>query len=76
MEMAQEYGAARGIEVYTEIQLPSHTASIHHSFPELIVAYKQQPWDEYAMEPSAGQLKLKSEGVREIVPRLLDVVLP
>lgn len=76
VQHVQQFGEDRGVEVYFEIDLPGHTASIHHSFPELIVAYKQKPWDQYAMEPPAGQLKLKSNSVRDFISRLFDDFLP
>lgn len=76
VQKVQEHGELWGVEVYFEIDLPGHTASIHHSFPELIVAYGQEPWHQYAMEPPAGQLKLNSDAVRDFIRRLFDDVLP
>jgi hexosaminidase len=76
VERIQSRGQDLGVEVYFEIDLPGHTGSIHHSFPDLIVAYNQQPWDRYAMEPPAGQLKLKSEAVRDFISSLFDDFLP
>lgn len=76
VEKVQQFGEDRGIEVYFEIDLPGHTASIHHAFPELILAYNKQPWNQFAKEPPAGQLKLKSEEVRDFIGRLFDDFLP
>ena len=76
VEAIQKFGKDRGIEVYFEIDLPGHTASVHHAFPELIVGYKQAPWNQFAKEPPAGQLKLKSDGVRDFISRLLEDLLP
>ncbi|KAH6884454.1 glycoside hydrolase superfamily [Thelonectria olida] len=76
VEHVQQFGQDRGIEVYFEIDLPGHSASVHHSFPELVVAYNQQPWTQYAKEPPAGQLKLKSKLVRDFISRLFDDLLP
>ena len=63
----QEHGAFLGVEVYIEIDMPGHTASIHHGYPNPITAYNQQPWDPYAMEPPSGQLKLNSPEVRKFL---------
>ncbi|MCJ1319801.1 N-acetyl-glucosamine-6-phosphate deacetylase [Xylographa vitiligo] len=72
----QEYGKSIGIEVYLEIDLPGHTASIHHSYPELITAYDIQPWESYAAEPPSGQLKLNSSSVTLFLTTLLSDLFP
>lgn len=72
---AQEHGMYHGVEVYLEIDLPGHTASIHHSYPELITAYNK-PWATFAQEPPAGQLKLNSPAVYDFLATLLKDLLP
>ncbi|MCJ1387987.1 N-acetyl-glucosamine-6-phosphate deacetylase [Xylographa bjoerkii] len=72
----QEYGQSLGVEVYLEIDLPGHTASIHHSYPELITAYNRQPWEPYAAEPPSGQLKLNSPFVTLFLMALLSDLFP
>jgi hexosaminidase len=72
----QEYGLMRAVSVYLEIDLPGHTASIFHAFPDLITAYNQQPWEPYALEPPSGQLKLNSPEVRPFITTLLNDLLP
>lgn len=72
----QEYGALRGIEVYVEIDMPGHTASIWHAYPELITAYDQRPWERYAAEPPSGQLKLNSPDVLVFLDKLFNDLLP
>ncbi|MCJ1382086.1 N-acetyl-glucosamine-6-phosphate deacetylase [Xylographa soralifera] len=72
----QAYGQSLGVEVYLEIDLPGHTASIHHSYPELITAYNQQPWEPYAAEPPSGQLKLNSPFVTLFLTILLSDLFP
>lgn len=74
LEQVQKYGLYHGIEVYLEIDLPGHTASIHHSHPDLITAYNK-PWATYAMEPPAGQLKLNSLDVPPFLTTLLNDLL-
>ncbi len=54
----QEYGEYLGVEVYVEIDLPRHTASISQAYPDLIIVFNQQPWSPYAQELPSGQLKL------------------
>ncbi|MCJ1287844.1 N-acetyl-glucosamine-6-phosphate deacetylase [Xylographa opegraphella] len=72
----QEYGKSVGIEVYLEIDMPGHTASIHHSYPELITAYNIQPWESYAAEPPSGQLKLNSSAVTHFLTKILSDLFP
>lgn len=72
----QEYGALRGVEVYVEIDMPGHTASIWHAYPELVTAYDQRPWEPYAAEPPSGQLKLNSPQVLVFLDKLFNDLLP
>lgn len=62
--------------MFVEIDVPGHTGSIHHSFPDLIVAYNQQPWEEWAAQPPAGQLKLNDPAVDQFLKTLLNDILP
>ena len=75
LHQVQKHGLYHGVEVYLEIDLPGHTASIHHAYPDLITAYNK-PWDKYAMEPPAGQLKLNSPDVASFLSTLLTDLLP
>jgi hexosaminidase len=76
LKEVQDYGSDRGVEVYIEIDLPGHTASVHHAYPNLITAYNQQPWEPFAAEPPSGQLKLNSVEVTEFLTTLLRDLLP
>lgn len=76
LKEVQEYGIYRGVEVYIEIDLPGHTASIFHAYPSLITAYNQQPWEPYAAEPPSGQLKLNSPEVPPFLNTLFNDLLP
>ncbi|KAK2755771.1 N-acetyl-glucosamine-6-phosphate deacetylase [Arachnomyces sp. PD_36] len=71
-----EHGASWGIQVYIEIDMPGHTASIYHSYPDLITAYDQRPWKPYACEPPSGQLQLNSDKVTSFLSTLFDDLLP
>lgn len=76
LEAVQSYGMVYCIEVFLEVGVPGHTASIHHAFPDLITGYDLRPWEEYAAEPPSGQLKLNSPKVHEFMKTLLDDLLP
>ncbi len=77
IQQIQRHAALRGIEVILEVDMPGHTSSIGHAFPELITAFNIQPnWETYAAEPPSGQLKLNSSAVHSFVGKLLDDLLP
>lgn len=75
LEEVQRQGLYHGVEVYLEIDMPGHTASVFHSHPDLITAFNKA-WDVYAQEPPSGQLKLNSPEVRDFLSSLLDDLLP
>ena len=72
----QQYGLERGISVFIEIDMPGHTASIAHAFPDLIAAFNEFDWDTFAGEPPSGQLKLNSTAVDTFIEDLLADLLP
>jgi hexosaminidase len=73
----QRYGALRGVEVFLEIDMPGHTSSIYHAYPNLISAFNIQPgWTTYAAEPPSGTLKLNSSAVNGFLETVLNDVLP
>jgi hexosaminidase len=73
----QRHAALQGVQVITEIDMPGHTSSIYHAFPELIAAFDMQPdWDTYAAEPPSGTLKLNSTAVDDFLETLFDDLLP
>ncbi|KAJ5772732.1 Beta-hexosaminidase subunit alpha/beta [Penicillium paradoxum] len=76
IEDIQVYGVYRGIEVIIEIDMPGHTTSVGFSHPELITAFRQEPWQNYCSEPPCGQLKLNSTLVHDFVTTLLNDILP
>lgn len=75
LEEVQAYGLSRGVEVYLEADLPGHTASVHHAYPELVTGHNLQPWEQWCNEPPSGQLKLNSPAVAKFVSTLLDDLL-
>ncbi|KAL9070953.1 MAG: hypothetical protein Q9157_005647 [Trypethelium eluteriae] len=72
----QKFGSVRGIEVYLEIDMPGHTTSIGKAYPNLITAPNEPKWQDYALEPPSGQLRLNSSDVYEFVTTLLRDLLP
>ncbi|KAH3920251.1 beta-hexosaminidase [Parastagonospora nodorum] len=73
----QRHAAIQGVEMITEIDMPGHTASIWHAFPDLISAYNKQPdWSTWAAEPPSGTLKLNSPAVYDFLNTLLADLLP
>ncbi|PVI00497.1 glycoside hydrolase family 20 protein [Periconia macrospinosa] len=73
----QYYASIHGVELITEIDMPGHTSSIAHSYPELIASFDKQPnWDTYAAEPPSGTLKLNSPAVFKFLETLLNDLLP
>jgi hexosaminidase len=76
LEEVQRYGQRRGVEVFVELGMPGHMASIHHSHPELITGYDKRPWEPWAAEPPSGQLKLNSAPVIDFLKTLLGDILP
>ena len=75
LENVQRHGVYHGVEVYLEVDLPGHTASIHHSYPDLITAYNE-PWEHYAQEPPSGQMKLNHPDVPPFLTTLFHDLLP
>ncbi|KAF2005856.1 glycoside hydrolase family 20 protein [Amniculicola lignicola CBS 123094] len=73
----QRYATLRGVEFITEVDMPGHTSSIHHAYPDLIVAFNKQPdWNNWAAEPPSGTLKLNSSAVNDFLKTLFEDLLP
>ena len=72
----QKHGADRGVEVYIEIDIPGHTASIRESYPDLITSFNRKPWEKYSAQPPSGQLDLNSDAVYTFIDTLLSDSLP
>jgi hexosaminidase len=73
----QVSAADRGIELYLELDMPGHTASIGHAFPELIAAFNKQPdWGSWGASPPSGTLKLNSGKVNDFIDVLFHDLLP
>ncbi|KAI0994601.1 Beta-hexosaminidase [Podosphaera aphanis] len=72
----QSYGIQRGVQVIIEIDMPGHTASIAHAYPDLITGFMAKPWTTYCAEPPCGSLKLNSAAVDLFVDKLFADILP
>ncbi|EER23897.1 N-acetyl-beta-glucosaminidase, putative [Coccidioides posadasii C735 delta SOWgp] len=72
----QKYGLARGVSTFIEIDMPGHTGSIGHAFPDLLVAFGNDSWDKYALEPPCGQVKLNDSAVRRFFDTVMADILP
>ncbi|KAI9888472.1 MAG: N-acetyl-glucosamine-6-phosphate deacetylase [Vezdaea aestivalis] len=72
----QQYGQYRGVEVYFEIDMPGHTASLAKVYPSVISCYDMPDWQTYASEPPSGQLKLNDTGVSYLLEYLFKEILP
>ena len=76
LRAVQDFGAERGIQVYLELDMPGHTASIVHAYPELIQSFNRKPWQIYSAQPPSGQLKLSNPNVTAFIALLLNDLLP
>lgn len=76
LKLIQQYGQYRGVEIYLEVDMPGHTASIAKAYPGLIACYNQPDWQNYASEPPSGQLKLNDTGVPFILQVMFNDLLP
>lgn len=76
LRRVQNYGISKGVEVILELDMPGHTASIAHAYPDLIAGFNQLDWSTFALEPLSGQLKLNSSRVDDFLDTLFDDLLP
>lgn len=72
----QSHGVSKGVQVFLELDMPGHTASVAHAYPELIAAYNMLDWSTFAAEPLSGQLKLNSSQVYDFLDKLFSDLLP
>ncbi|KAF8903094.1 N-acetylhexosaminidase [Gymnopilus junonius] len=68
------YAGQRGIDVLLEIDTPGHTAVISTSHPEHIACAQATPWENFANEPPAGQLRLASPATANFTASLLTAI--
>ncbi|KAF5315482.1 hypothetical protein D9619_007226 [Psilocybe cf. subviscida] len=68
------YAGARGIDVLMEIDTPGHTSAISTSHPEHIACAAAAPWENFANEPPAGQLRLASSATANFTANLITAI--
>jgi len=68
------YAGVRGIDVLMEIDTPGHTAVISTSYPEHIACAQAVPWETFANEPPAGQLRLASNATANFTASLISSI--
>lgn len=68
------YAGERGVDVLMEVDVPGHTASIAKSHPEHIACPWATPWNTYALEPPAGQLRVSSASTRKFTASLIQSI--
>lgn len=76
VQLIHEYAIHRGIQVIIEIGTPSHAGAISHSYPELVVAYNEQPYHWWCAQPPCGALKMNDTRVDKFLDDLFDDLLP
>ena len=76
IETIQVYGANRGVEVYFEIDMPGHIASVAWSHPELITAFDAFPFFWWCAEPPCGAFRLNDTNVDKFLDTVMDDLLP
>ena len=65
----------RGIDVVMEIDTPAHTGIIAEAYPDYIACYERSPWNKYALQPPAGQLRFADPEVMEFTSRLMSAAM-
>ncbi|KAH9813312.1 family 20 glycoside hydrolase [Melampsora americana] len=63
-----------GIDVMIEIDTPGHTSVIGEAFPELIACKDAEPWNLYAAEPPAGQLRIANDQSLELIKEIYKYI--
>ncbi|WEW58058.1 Glucosamine-6-phosphate isomerase (Glucosamine-6-phosphate deaminase) (GNPDA) (GlcN6P deaminase) [Emydomyces testavorans] len=76
LQEVQRYGLERGVSTFVEIDMPGHTGSIGHAFPDLVVAFGNDDWEKYALEPPSGQIKLNSSRAMNFLDALMEDIVP
>ncbi|EEP76198.1 hypothetical protein UREG_01047 [Uncinocarpus reesii 1704] len=76
LRRVQRYGLERGVSTFIEIDMPGHTGSIGHAFPNLTVAFGNDRWEKFAAEPPCGQIKLNDSAATDFLDTVMADILP
>lgn len=58
-----------------ELDSPGHTNGISFAYPEHIACANKSPWQVYASEPPAGQLRIASDETLAFVKEMFDSIV-
>ena len=67
INLIQQYGLYRGIQVFIEVDMPGHAAAFAKAYSSLITCYQMENWLVYSTQPPSGQFKLKDPGVNFVL---------
>ncbi|KAK0485304.1 N-acetylhexosaminidase [Armillaria luteobubalina] len=68
------YAASRGIDVLVEVDTPGHTGIIAEAYPDHVACSGATPWQNYANEPPAGQLRVASSDTVNFTASLVSAI--
>ncbi|KAK0464781.1 beta-hexosaminidase [Desarmillaria tabescens] len=68
------YAASRGIDVLVEVDTPGHSGIIAEAYPDHIACSGATPWQDYAGEPPAGQLRVASSDTVNFTASLVSAI--
>ncbi|XP_075234366.1 beta-hexosaminidase 1 [Lycorma delicatula] len=74
-----EYAKVKGVKVIPEFDAPAHVGEgWQWTYPEMVVCFNKQPWNQYCVEPPCGQLNptidmLYSRVLNDLYQDIFDV---
>ncbi|KAK0201564.1 beta-hexosaminidase [Desarmillaria ectypa] len=68
------HAASRGIDVLVEVDTPGHTGIIVEAYPDHVACPGATPWQDYASEPPAGQLRVASSDTVNFTASLVSAI--
>ncbi|KAI9164429.1 Glucosamine-6-phosphate isomerase (Glucosamine-6-phosphate deaminase) (GNPDA) (GlcN6P deaminase) [Blastocladiella emersonii ATCC 22665] len=66
-----EYCRQRGVRVIPEFDVPGHTYSFIHSYPDIIMCANRQPYNKFGAAPPTGQLDPTKDATYAVVGKIL-----
>ncbi|KAK0449398.1 beta-hexosaminidase [Armillaria borealis] len=68
------HAASRGIDILVEVDTPGHSGIIAEAYPDHIACSGATPWQNYAGEPPAGQLRVASSDTVNFTASLVSAI--